>query len=90
MEETFYLKRVPQSEYRRNHPSEGKSQSHLKILDTVLEDLRLKNLHVKAAVIQKIMEETEKLFSVILPPNIAENIDKEQILAPVFSKLGLR
>ncbi|MFC1770771.1 hypothetical protein ACFLZV_02690 [Candidatus Margulisiibacteriota bacterium] len=89
MTETYYLRHVPQSEYRRlQERKEEKEKSYL--LDLDLKNLGLKDKEVMAHLTEIIFNEGKKIVESSLPEEMWEEVIKGPCFKKICKKLGLK
>lgn len=84
--QSFYLKKVPQSEYRRTEDREGGEKQYL---DLSLPELDIDNNSVRQALKDKIKEESKRVGMMLLPEKIWNAVDHEEYLKEIYYRLGL-
>ncbi len=85
---SFYFKRIPQSEYRRvGEKASGEEGGSY--LDLNLPDLKITDTVLRHALKERIVEESKRLLSVLLPEETHGKVQKDRYLKEIFVRLGL-
>ena len=88
MSETYFLKKIPQSEYRRGTPSTRDAGDSY--IDLSLSPLKIKTPKLKEALIQKIAEAAQQMAKVLLPEEKQIDAITKDDLNDIYTRLGLR
>jgi hypothetical protein len=84
----YYLRQVPQSEYRSLRVRDKSVEQKYK-LDLDLKDLKIKNDELKKLLVEKIKEEGWKVLRVILPEELWEGVIDGPCFEEIYRRLGL-
>jgi hypothetical protein len=88
LNDTFYLRHVPQSEYRRlQERKESKEKAYL--LDLELNNLGIKDEKLRAVVVELIYSEGRKVIESILPEDLWDEVLNGECFVEIYKKLGL-
>jgi hypothetical protein len=86
--EQFYIKHIPQSEYRKEKSPEKKKESSVIALE--LASLNIKDCEVKKTLVQKIRDEGLRVVKAAMPEDKWDEIAGGSCFAAIISKLGLK
>jgi hypothetical protein len=87
MTDEFFIKKVPQSEYRGRKKA---SSDGPQFLDLALDDLKIKNDDICDDLKQRIIDENQRILNALLPEDRHESVLKGRYLKDIMTKLGLK
>lgn len=88
MSDSYYLKKIPQSEYRKGVASSKEDKDTY--IDLSLVDLNIKDPALKKALKKKIYEAGQEIVKVLLPEEKHANGLANEHLDEIYERLGLQ
>ena len=88
-DDAYYLKRIPQSEYRRTAAESERKDDGSNTIDLSLENLNLTDPELKDAVMARIYEEGQQMVRALLPEEKQTDALTHEHLKEIYVRLGL-
>ena len=89
MSESYYLKKIPQSEYRRVEDGGQSAEERGTFIDLELRNVEISDPGLKQALINKIFSEGQTMIQVLLPEDHHESALTQDHLQDIYQRLGL-
>ena len=89
MSDSYYLKKIPQSEYRRVEDGGYSNEERGQFIDLELRDLTLSDPALRQALMDKIFAEGQLMVKVLLPEDLHETALTQDHLRDIYHRLGL-
>lgn len=88
-DDAYYLKRIPQSEYRRSAEESERKDDSGTYIDLSLENLNITDPELNQAVMDRIYEEGQQMVRALLPEEKQTDALTQENLKEIYVRLGL-